>query len=112
MLRNDAINPEAFAVSVRALLDEDPRRYRNFGIWWFMIKNLLRRFYDRHEMPQLGTFVDTTVIDRMPWVQGLNEGLLLAAETYQHNATFNPCNNEQEDDEGQHFTLLDPDIEG
>lgn len=112
MLRNEGIDPAEFAASTRALLDEDPRRYRNFGIWWFFVKALLKRFYDRHEMPILGDYVDPDVIARMPAVADAGEAMRRAAEEYAHNAAFNMGRVVVEDDDGGHLTIIDPDVPG
>lgn len=107
-----AIDPAKFARSVRALLDEDPFRYRNFGAYWFFVKALLKRFYDRHDMPILGDYEDRSVNARMP--DGLNAWELMerAAAEYAHNAGFNLGQSTVEDDDGERFTLRDTDIEG
>jgi hypothetical protein len=113
MLRNEpAMDPAKFAKSTRALLDEDPRRYRNFGSTWFFVKALLKRFYDRHEMPILGDYEDASVNARIP--AGLNayEMMERAAEEYAQNAAFNLGSGWVEDDDGARFLLLDTDVEG
>jgi hypothetical protein len=112
MQRNEGIDPATFAASVRALLDEDPRRYRNFGAWWFVVKALLKRFYDRHEMPLLGDYVDPTVNARLPAVTGLQDALTMASEEYQQNASFNLGRAMVEDDDGELYMLSDPDMDG
>jgi hypothetical protein len=106
-----SIDPAAYARSVRALLTEDPRRYRNFGVYWYFVKALLRRYFDRHEMPILGDYQDPSVIERMPKGLSAADMLQAAAEEYQHNAMFNLGRTELEDPEGEKFTLLDPDID-
>lgn len=113
-MSNAAIDPAKFATSVRALLDEDPRRYRNFGAYWFFVKALLKRYFDKHQMPILGNYEDSTVNDRIPEGIRNSMGLMLeaAASEYQENAGFNLGRNEVSDDDGEFFTLIDPDVEG
>ncbi|MDP3327186.1 hypothetical protein [Parvibaculum sp.] len=105
-------DPRVFAESVRALLNEDVRRYRNFGVYWFAVKAVLKRYFDRNEMPILGNYVAESVVSRMP--EGLDMGDVLAAAAgeYQENASFNLGRNRLSDPSGEFFTLIDPDVEG
>lgn len=114
MLRDQPteIEPARFASNVRTLLDEDRRRYRLFGAHWYFVKALLKKFYDRHEMPILGDHEDATVIARMPAPADLQAALQAAVAEYQHNAAFNLGRNRVEDDDGETYWLLDPDVEG
>lgn len=108
----EGVDPQKFAQSVRALLEEDRRRYRNFGVFWFFVKALLRRFYDRHEMPYLGPYVDQAVVDRMPQGLDAHAYIDLAIGEYQENATTNMLSNHVRDPDGEVFVLNDPDIDG
>ena len=105
-------DPRIFAESVRALLNEDVRRYRNFGVYWFAVKAVLKRYFDRHEMPILGDYVDESVVSRMPEGLDLDGVLEAAASEYQENASFNLGRNRISDPAGEFFTLIDPDVEG
>lgn len=111
---NHGIDPAEFAESTRALLNEDPRRYRNYGAYWFFVKALLKRYYDRHAMPILGDYDDPTVNERIPADARMSLGTMLAAaaEEYQRNASFNLGRNEVSDDDGEFFLIVDPDVEG
>lgn len=102
--------PAAFAASVRTLLSEDPRRFRWFGAYWFFVKALLKRFYDRHQMPMLGDYDDPTVSERLPPARDAHELIAGAIDTARHNAMFNLGRNRVEDPQGEFFTLSDPDI--
>ncbi len=106
------IDPRTFADSTRALLTEDPRRYRNFGVYWFLVKALLKRHFDRHNLYFLGDYEDPDVIARMPGFPSVLDALQAAAEEYQQNASFNLGRNRLEDPDGEVFTLIDPDVEG
>lgn len=105
-------DPRVFAESVRALLSEDVRRYRNFGVFWFVVKGVLKRYFDRNEMPILGDYVDESVMDRMPKWLDLDGLLAAAAAEYQENASFNLGRNRVSDGHGEFFSLIDPDVEG
>lgn len=108
------VDGAAFSASVRALLDEDPRRYRNFGPYWFFVKALLKRHFDIHDMPILGEYADESVSERIPLAARASGQAMLdaAAREYIQNATFNLGRNEVSDDNGEAFWLQDTDVEG
>lgn len=114
MQHNAGVDAATFANSVRALLDEDPRRYRNFGPYWYFVKALLKRYFDRNAMPLLGEYEDKTVNERIPEDVRGSLPLMLAAAIaeYQQNASFNLGQGRVADDSGEFFFLLDPDVEG
>lgn len=101
-----------FAQSTRALLNEDWRRYRNFGPYWWFVKALLKRFYDRHEMPMLGAYEDPNAADLVPAGLTGEEVLALALETYRANAVLNLNSQRVENADGEAFILIDPDMPG
>lgn len=108
-----AIDPATFAASVRALLDEDPRRYRYFAAYWWFVKALLNRYFDRHQMPILGGYEDPLAAARLPsGINTLQDMLAAAAEQYVVNARFNLGSNRVTDSDGDEFVIIDPDVEG
>jgi hypothetical protein len=106
------MQPETFAASTRALLNEDWRRYRNFGVYWWFVKALLKRFYDRHAMPILGDYEPADAAELLPAGGDWRTLLEQASETYRANAALNLNRNRVEDSDGSAYILLDPDIEG
>lgn len=105
-------DPAVFAASTRALLDEDPLRYRNFGGYWWFVKALLKRFYDRHAMPLLGDYEPAGAVDLVPVGLSADDMLEAAAEQYALNAQLNMGSGRVVDRDGDEFLLLDPDVEG
>jgi hypothetical protein len=103
------IDPKTFAASTLALLQDDPRRYRCFGVYWYLVKALMRRFYTRDNLHLLGDYVDQSVIERMPAHASLDEALEAAVEEYRQNASFNMGSNVVTDQHGEQFTLIDTD---
>lgn len=101
-----------FAVSTRALLNEDWRRYRNFGPYWWFVKALLKRFYSRHEMPMLGDYEDPQAAELVPAGLTGEEMMAQALETYRANAILNLNSQKVEDADGQLLILIDPDMPG
>ena len=103
------INPKQFAASTLELLQADPRNYRNFGTHWYFVKALMKRFYTVDNLYMLGDYVDQSVIDRMPPATDLQAALAGAISEYQQNACFSLGAVELTDDDGDKFTLIDPD---
>lgn len=107
------IDPKTFAASTLQLLQDDPRRYRLFGAYWYLVKQVLKRFYTRDNLHLLGDHVDPAVIERMPDHADLQEALAAAIEEYRKNASFNLGSAEVEDlAGGGTFRLVDPDAGG
>ena len=104
------IDQKTFAASTLQLLQEDPRRYRHFGVHWYLVKAVLKKFYTRENLHLLGDYMDRSVIDRMPAHADLQSALAAAIEEYRQNAAFNMGRAEVEDATGGGtFTLVDTD---
>lgn len=107
------INPQTFAASTLQLLQQDPRRYVLFGVYWYLVKRVLLKFYTRDNLHLLGDHVDQDVVQRMPEHADLQEALAAAVAEYRKNASFNLGSNEVEDlAGGGTFHLVDPDAGG
>lgn len=107
------IDPKTFAASTLQLLQQDPRRYRLFGVYWYFVKRVLLKFYTRDNLHLLGDHIDQSVVERMPAHGDLAEALAAAAEEYRKNASFNLGSNEVDDlVGGGTFRLVDPDAGG
>lgn len=104
------MNPKNLAASVLQLLQEDHRRYRAFGVYWYLIKGLLKHYYSRDNLSILGDFTDQSVIDRMPQHESLEAALTAAVEEFNQNVSFAMGSNQVPDPTGGGvFTLLDQD---
>lgn len=107
------IDPKTFAASTLQLLQEDPRRYRLFGAYWYLVKAVLKKFYTRDNLSLLGDHIDAAVAERMPEHADLQDALAGAVDEYRKNASFNLGGSEVEDlVGGGTFTLIDPDAGG
>ena len=107
------IDPKTFAASTLQLLQQDPRRYRLFGVYWYLVKAVLKKHYTRDNLHLLGDYVDGDVTARMPVHADLQEALAAAIAEYQANAAFNMGRSEVEDPTGGGtFTLVDTDAGG
>lgn len=105
-------DPQVLASSALQLLQADPSRYRNFGVYWYFIKELMKRFYTRDNLFLLGDYIDRTVTDRMPAHESLQAAFDAAIETYRWNAIYNLGRAEVTDPEGEEFILEDQDAGG
>lgn len=103
------IDPKQLAASTLQLLQTDPAKYRCFGVYWYLIKALMKRFYTVENLYLLGDYEDPAVIARMPEHASLDEALTAAAEEYRQNASFNLGSNLVTDADGEQFKLLDLD---
>lgn len=103
------MDPKQMADSTLQLLQADPSKYVNFGMYWYLIKAVMKRFYTQDNLYLLGEFVDQDVVARMPAHASLDEALVAAAEEYQQNAMFNLGSNVVTDADGEAFTLIDQD---
>lgn len=77
-----------FADSTVALLSERPERYKNFGPYWFLVKEVLKRFYTKDNLYLLGGYRDQSIIDLMPKHESLPDAIEAAVETYRANAMY------------------------
>lgn len=100
------IDPRTLAGSTLQLLQQDPRRYRNFGVYWFFIKALLKHYYTRDDLYLLGDYVDPDCLARMPECATDQEALQAAVQEYRQNAMFNMDGAEVEDPVGGGTFLL------
>lgn len=106
------IDPKKLAASTLQLLQDDPRRYRNYGVYWYLIKAILKHYYTQDNLYLLGDYRDDRVVEMMPKHSDLQEALAAAIETYKTNASFNLNSSEVAAPDGGTFLLVDPDAGG
>jgi len=100
------IQPETFAENTLRLLQQDPRRYLNFGVFWFFVKALLKRYYTRDNLHILGEYMDPECMARMPEFATIQEAMQAALEEYGQNARYNMGRQEVEDPVGGGLFML------
>lgn len=103
------IDRKQLAESVYTLLLQKPERYRNFAEYWYMIKGLLREFYDQDRLYLLGEYVDPGITRRVPDFETQDEAFVAAMETYNENLAVGLGGNQFVDSDGDVFVLFDPD---
>lgn len=94
--------------NVLGTLQADPARYRNFGIYWWPVKALLKRYYSRDNLYLLGDYEDPDGAGRVPRVS-LQEMLQRAFQEYAQNARYNLGRNTVSDAEGEPYRIYDED---
>lgn len=104
------VDRKQLAETIYALLLQKPERYRNFAEYWYMVKGLLREFYDQHRLYLLGEYVDPNITRRVPEFDTQDEALTAAMETYNENLAVGLGGNEFTDSDGDVFMLFDPDV--
>jgi hypothetical protein len=99
------------AHNVVAILQKDPKFYRNFGIWWWHVKRELKRNgFTRDQLYHLGDFDD-------PSVHHYYEGLSTVerdheAYSHQYDHTFHKYNvNMCGTPDGEVYLIHDQDAE-
>jgi hypothetical protein len=105
----DAIDVEAALRNVLAQLQQEPRRYRLFGLWWWPVKALLKGAgYGRDQLYLLGDYQgpgQAAMVPEMP----LRETLAAAFAEFGHNARYPRPGGVVEDPEGELVTIFDAD---
>lgn len=93
------------------LLQADPRRYRQFGVFWYGIKNILKRNgYTREQFYGLGHYTDVEAESHLPITTDAHL-LALAIVEQQRRAAFEWDSSWCEfPDTGETHQLFDEDI--
>jgi len=102
------IKRESFARNILQILQTKPQRYREFGVYWWLIKELLKEHYSKDDLYLLGNFTDTQIHERLPDVSE-DELIHLAILEHQQNAAYNLGRNSVNDHEGEPYVIYDED---
>ena len=104
-----AIDPTRALANVLEMLQTDPAAYKLFGIYWWPVKALLRRVYDRDRLYLLGSYQDPVTAALVPGGMGLQATLQAAFAEYGRNARFGRAGGVVEDPDGDLVTIYDED---
>lgn len=102
------MNTDTALRNALAVLQADPRNYRNFGIWWWPVKAVLRASFGREQLAQLGDYMDEDAMARLPRL-ALEDMLRAAFTEYALNARYALGSREVLDPSGEPYVLEDPD---
>ena len=94
--------------NILQFLQTDPRNYRNFGVYWWFIKALIREYHTTDDCYLLGNYVDTQVAAMLP-PGTLEQTLGRALTEYEYNARFNMMCAQVTNEEGEEVTIFDED---
>ena len=95
-------------LNILHVLQADVRNYRNFGVWWWRVKALLKTEYGRDQHLALGDYVDTDGLALTPELP-TQDMLRQALAEYALNARFNLQRAEVTDLDGEPYTVIDQD---
>jgi hypothetical protein len=113
MAADAAPDPKALAHATLQILQADPSKYRTFGPYWPLMKELLKRYYSQENLFLLGPHVDHEAASHMPPHATLAEALHAAVEFHRNCAAYGMGTNEFTDEEtGDTWRLVDPDAGG
>jgi hypothetical protein len=105
----DANRLKSISRNMLDVLQTDPRNYRNFGIYWWPVKRVLKRLYTRDNLYMLGDYEDEEVAAMVPVGLNLDDLMQAALEEYGRNATFNLNSAQVANTEGEPVTIFDED---
>ncbi|HEY0203323.1 MAG TPA: hypothetical protein VGC15_04140 [Acetobacteraceae bacterium] len=90
-------------------LQQEPQRYRLFGVYWWIVKKLLKAAgYDREQLYMLGDYEDPETAAMVP-VLPLVATLEAAFTEYGQNARFPHTGGMVENPDGELVRLFDED---
>lgn len=101
------LNIQTTLRNVLLLLQTEPSNYRNFGIYWWAVKDMLKAAYTRDNLYMLKDYSDPGAPAVPDVVQ--EELLRLALSEYASNARYGLGSNVVQDQDGGPYTLFDED---
>ena len=103
------IEPDVALRNILTVLQQDPFRYRWFGVWWWPVKALLKGAgYTRGNLYLLGDYVDRETAALVP-PAGLQDTLRAALAEYGQNARYGRGGGRVESPDGEIVMILDSD---
>lgn len=94
--------------NILRILQADPRNYRNFGVFWWPVKALMREYYSADDLYLLGSYVDPGVAAMVP-SGSIEQTLGRALAEYAYNARYNSRRSQVANEEGEMVTIFDED---
>lgn len=102
--------PDQVAANIRKILDNNIKAYRNFGVYWYFVKALLKHYYTKDNLYFLGDFEQPDVVARMPeydnFEEAMHDALLTSRANWENN--MGSATSIAPDDEP--VTLFDEDV--
>ena len=106
---SDAIDVRTTLRNVLQSLQDEPQRYKLFGIYWWPIKAFLKRMgYGPEQLYMLGDYQDATTAALVPKMD-LADTMGAALEEYGRNARYPHPGGVVEDPDGEMVLIYDED---
>jgi len=106
---SDAIDVRTTLRNVLQQLQEEPQRYKLFGVYWWPIKAFLKRVgYGREQLYMLGDYQDATTAALVPKMD-MADTMRTALEEYGRNARYPHPGGMVEDPDGEMVMIYDED---
>ena len=104
---SDGIDVPFAMRNVLQQLQQDPLRYKLFGVYWWPVKEQLKHAgYGPDQLYMLGNYKDHMTAELVPEMN-LQDRLRAAFEEYRFNAVFPHSDGRVEDPDGQLVTIYD-----
>lgn len=97
--------------NILMVLQKQPVQYRNFGVWWWPVKRLMKTKYSAGHLFLLGGYEDPAARELTPELPPADM-LRQALETYTMNRRYLLGSNRVQDLEGQPYLIVDDDAGG
>lgn len=104
-----AIDVEQAMRNTLQILQTNPANYRNFGVYWWGIKAVLKRYYTKENLYLLGDYMDTGEAAEATQAMDLQSLLRAAFEEYGMNVRYNLGRNTVYDMDGDPYVIFDQD---
>lgn len=104
------INVAGTLKNILQQLQEEPQRYKLFGVWWWPVKALLRRLYTTDNLYMLGPYQDEKTA-AMVLRENLQDTMRAALEEYGFNAVYPHPAGMVENPDGEMVLIFDADAE-
>jgi hypothetical protein len=106
---SDGIDVPFAMRNVLQQLQQEPQRYKLFGVYWWPVKEQLKLAgYGPDQLYMLGNYKDHMTAELVPEMN-LQDTLRAAFEEYRFNAVFPHSDGRVEDPDGQLVTIYDED---
>ena len=102
--------PDQIAANIRTMLDNKIAVYHNFGVYWYFVKALLKRYYTIDQMPILGSYEQPEVVERMPNYDNFEDAMFDALLFFRANLEQNGNDATSIAPDNEPVTLFDADI--
>ena len=102
------MNREELAKNVLSILQSRPERYKEFGVYWWYIKAILKQHYTKDNLYMLGDYVDKNMVKELSSYSE-DELFEMAIEEHQQNSAYGLGSDSVYTPEGESYVIYDED---